>query len=407
MALCVFLGGTSPAYAELAPDSALISEQELQEIQDSMHTTPTEAPEPTTTTVVDSPNPMGRILQSVNPDMAVILDVALAGFGGAKRTGVQGGGHDPRTPGFNLQSLEVHMDANVDPYFHFSSALVFGQEGVELEEAYATTLALPANLQLRAGQFLTRFGRINAMHLHQWNFVDQPLVIQKFMGTDGNRGLGIEGSWLSPLPWYLEAVVSASEPFGAATAASYYAGSEDHTDVTRIQQALWTGAVKQFFPLTNDLSLLWGLSAQTAPNAKDGRTALYGTDVYLRFRPLGSTRRQSVSLQIEAMLRDRSIPGQRRLQDGGGYVELLWSFDPRWEVGGRGEWMSRIANDFVAPDSPESRTRYAAQVTYTPSHFSRVRLQTSMDRPKWLSEPVYAVYLALEVSAGAHGAHSY
>ena len=54
----------------------------------------------------------------------------------------------------------------VDPYFRFDSNLVFSQFGVEIEEAYATTLDLPANLQVRAGQFLTRFGRINATHPH-------------------------------------------------------------------------------------------------------------------------------------------------------------------------------------------------------------------------------------------------
>lgn len=243
------------------------------------------------------------------------------------------------------------------------------------------------------------------MHLHQWHFVDQPLVIQKFMGTDGNRGLGVEASWLSFLPWYLEAIVSATDPSGKATAASYYAGEEK--DIDSLKQALWTGAIKQFFPVTDDLSLLWGLSAQTAPNLRDGRTALYGTDVYLRFRPLGSTRRQSVSLQVEAILRDRSIPGRQSVQDAGGYVELVWSFDPRWELGGRGEWMSRITEEFVGKDSPKPRSRYAAQVTFYPSHFSRLRLQTSVDRPQWVEKPVFSTFLAFEVSVGAHGAHNY
>lgn len=73
--------------------------------------------------------------------------------------------------------------------------------GVEIEEVYATTTSLPANLQLRAGQFLTRFGRFNPTHPHTWDFVDQPLIIGNFFGPDGNRGVGAELSYLMSLPF--------------------------------------------------------------------------------------------------------------------------------------------------------------------------------------------------------------
>ena len=56
--------------------------------------------------------------------------------------------------------------------------------GVEVEEAYLTTLALPANLQVRASQFLTRFGRLNSTHPHAWDFTDQPLVNGRFFGGE-------------------------------------------------------------------------------------------------------------------------------------------------------------------------------------------------------------------------------
>ena len=347
--------------------------------------------------------PSGSImgtLQSMNPDLSLILDAAFAAFDTAQP--LELGGHDPSQPGFNLQQVELHLSANVDPYFRLDSNIVYKQDEVELEEGYATSLALPANLQVRVGQFLTRFGRLNPTHPHQWHFVDEPLVNGKFFGSDGNRGVGAEVSWLTFLPWYAEIIVSANNVADACCARSYAL----NTPLGSYRDALWTGAIKQFFSLSDDLSLLWGLSAQTGPG-DGGRTAIYGTDIYLHYSPLDSPNRQGLSLQIETMLRRRDVPAAPTLSDFGGYAEVLWNITPRWEIGGRGEYVSGLADDPLDPEWTQARTRYAAQVTFYPTHFSRLRLQGAIDRPGWLDTPIYAGFLALEVVTGAHGAHAY
>ena len=341
-------------------------------------------------------------MQSMNPDLSIILDVAAATFSIGDPE--QMGGHDPHVPGFNLQQLEMHFSASVDPFFRFDGNLVYLVSGVELEEAFVTSLALPANLQVRAGQFLTRFGRINSTHPHSWHFVDQPLILGKFFGGDGNRGLGAELSWLSVLPWYLEVVVAANQAGGDCCGRSYF--TSDPPGFASLADPQYTGAIKQFFPLDDDWSVLWGVSGQTAPNDLDRRTAMYGTDLYVRWRPLTSERRTHVSLQAEAILRDRWLPGER-LQDVGGYAELIWGIDAQWEVGGRGELVTGVAEDPLDPQWNAKRTRYAAQATYYPTHFSRLRLQGSIDRPPWHARPIYAGFLALEVVVGEHGAHNY
>lgn len=114
-------------------------------------------------------------LQSMNPDLSFVLDVAGAAF--SKDEPLQTGGHDPRVTGFNFQQLELAVGRSVDPYFRFDANIVFGLDGLEIEEAYTTTLDLPARLQVRAGEFFTRFGRLNSRHPHAWDFVDQPIVL--------------------------------------------------------------------------------------------------------------------------------------------------------------------------------------------------------------------------------------
>ncbi|HET6346322.1 MAG TPA: zinc-regulated TonB-dependent outer membrane receptor, partial [Myxococcota bacterium] len=343
----------------------------------------------------------GGVPQSMNPDISVILDAALSSFN--TRDPEQLGEHDPAYPGFTFQQLELHLSSNVDPFFRFDANIVYGGHGVEIEEAYATTLALPGSLQVRAGQFLSRFGRANTMHPHQWHFTDQPLVLGKFYGGDGNRGIGTEVSWLSPLPWYAEWVASAHHVEADCCGRSF-ASPDDHVFVS-LASPLYTAALKQFFPLSEDVSLLWGISGQTAPHAA-GRTEIYGSDLYMRYRPVISDVRRSLSLQAEGMMRRRTAGGQR-LVDYGGYAELLWGVDANWETGARAELVTGIGGDPLDPQWTGPRTRYAGQVTYYPTHFSRLRMQGIWGRAPWRDAPVYGALVSFEVVVGAHGAHTY
>ncbi len=112
-----------------------------------------------------------------------------------------------------MQNLELVFDAAVDPYLRGQANVVLqitpeGETTVELEEAYVTTTSLPHGLQLKAGQFLTEFGRLNPTHPHAWDFVDQPLAIGRFFGGDGLRSAGARLSWLLPTAYYSEAFLT-------------------------------------------------------------------------------------------------------------------------------------------------------------------------------------------------------
>jgi hypothetical protein len=344
-----------------------------------------------------------RSLQSLNPDISFIADVALAAW--STRTPLLMGGHDPAHSGFTLQALELAVAGAVDPYFRFTSNIVFTGEGVEVEEVYATSLALPWNLQVRAGQFLTAFGRLNATHPHTWEFLDQPLVLGKFFGGDGNRGLGVEVSELLPLPWYVELVGSMNSPFGASTARSFYGDSDRTVDGPRDFE--YMVAAKQFFPLGEDLSLLFGLSAAFGPNPSgpSTRTDLYGTDLYLKYRPIQRASNLLLGLQAEWMLRRRQTP-TGVLQDHGFYGYLVCRFAPRWTVAVRYEYVSGVEGDPLDPDWNGLRQRASANLTFYPTEFSRLRLEYDYDHPSWTSG-YHGVMLGFEFAVGAHGAHTF
>jgi hypothetical protein len=351
----------------------------------------------------------------LNPDISVILGVAAAYF--SDESQLQTGAHDPTQTGFNFQYLELAISNAVDPYFRFDANIVFEPEGVDLEEAYGTAVALPGQLQARFGKFASRFGRINSTHLHSWHFADQPFAVGRVFGAEGNRALGVELSWLTPLPWFVEASIAAMDATGEETARSFLGDSDP--DLRGPEDLLYVGALEQFFPLSDDWSLLWGLSAALGPNnsGPDARTDVFGTDIYVKFRPITSESSTIVSWQTEIFYRRRQIQpapdGNVTVWDVSAYTELFWRFAQRWGTSGRYEYGSPAfaegggeVLDPIDPGWTDSRYRLSAALTHWPTEFSRLRLQGSRDMAGW-RDPVWAAFLTAELVTGAHGAHTF
>src|SRR5688572_16299995 len=169
----------------------------------------------------------------------VFMDVGLIGTFAAGTSsardiegGTQLGGHDPNQRGFTVQGVEATFSGAVDPYFRANANVLFsidssGESFVELEEAFMESISLPANLQLRGGQYLTEFGRHNPTHPHAWAFVDTPLVNGRLLGPDGLRNPGARLSWLMPTPFYSELLFSVQDSHGE-TATGFRSAGHSH-----------------------------------------------------------------------------------------------------------------------------------------------------------------------------------
>ncbi|HET6610953.1 MAG TPA: zinc-regulated TonB-dependent outer membrane receptor, partial [Kofleriaceae bacterium] len=353
----------------------------------------------------------GGGVSSLNPDISLILDVALASF--SDDAPLQAGDHDPKASGFSLQQAELALTRAVDPYFKVNANIVFTEEGVEVEEAYGSTLALPWNLKARVGKFLTQAGRINPTHPHTWAFVDQPFILSRLFGGEGNSGVGAELSYLTPLPWYVEIIGSMTDAAGAESARSFYGATDLGVSSPVDLQA--TLAIKQFFDVSPNWSVLWGLSALTGPNSTgpDNRTDIAATDLYIKYRPITHQSYTIVSLQAEWFFRRRGL-GADRLIDQGGYAQLFYRFAKEWGAAARYELgtpakdsAGDVGADYLDPEWTAARHRVTAALTFWPTEFSRIRAQGSVDLPQWRDDPIWAGFLAFEFSIGAHGAHSF
>ncbi|MCX6908115.1 MAG: hypothetical protein NTY01_08735 [Verrucomicrobia bacterium] len=360
----------------------------------------------------------------------ISLDVLAAAAWSSETNGtmrnLQFGGHDPHERGFTLQNAELALEGAVDPYFRGDAFIITqidrGETTVELEEAYLTTTQLPWNLQVKAGQFVTEFGRIGQSkpHPHTWDFADQPVVWGRLFGPDGLRNPGARVSWLAPTPFYLE-LFGTAQNAGGGTAYSFlnkqgetFAGRTlTGRTVHNIGDLLYTLRANSSFDLDDENTLSAGASSAFGPNSTGDHasTAIYGADVYWRWKPVANDHGWPfVKWTTEALRRDYEAAEQpgfaaATLNDWGFYTELAWGIRRPWVTGFRMDYAE--GNDPTDPQR-DRRMRFSPNVTYYFSEFSKLRLQYNMDRAQHLNDKLaHGAFLQFEFMLGAHGAHKF
>ncbi len=379
-----------------------------------------------------------------------LLDLSfdLLGAGGGssasehEQQSLEAGGHDPKLRGFTIQNVELTFAGVVDPYLRGDANIVLqinplGESTIELEEAYLTTLDLPFNLQVKAGQFFGAFGRLNATHPHTWDFVDAPVVNSRLLGGDGFRNPGAQLSWLTPLPFFTELTASVHNSQGE-TAASFRSTPGDvvagrtliDRSVRSMGDLVYLVRLRTSFDLGDEVTLVPGLSALFGPNATglDTHSEIYGADLYMKWKPLRNDQGWPfVAWQSEGIYRRYQAAAvfdkvgladtRKTLDDWGVYSQLVWGFARPWNFGvrydyARGEHdaftLAGVGYDSASDPLRDQRHRISGVLTYYPSEFSKIRLQYNFDHAQFLSaHDAHSIYAQAEILFGAHGAHKF
>jgi hypothetical protein len=372
-----------------------------------------------------------------------LLDLSLDGlFAGGGSTAsnddlklLDAGGHDPHQRGFTVQNVELSMLGAVDPYLKGEAHVVFqlddnGETGVELEEAFITTQSLPAGLQLKAGQFFTDFGRLNATHPHTWSFVNAPVISTRVLGEDGLRGPGARLSWLTPAPWYSELFLGVQQSNGETLPSFLGREGQDPIgghpwkggSIGSARDALWTLRWLNSVALTKEATLNLGASWATGPNASGPgeRTDVVGLDAFYKWTSAKAEKGfPFVAWQSEWMSRryqaaaftddlGAAFPGET-LRDSGWYSQVTWGFKPGWTFGGRIDRASGSPSiALLRSDDPlrDERTRLSAALTWYPTEFSKLRFQYDHDVAQAVDD-ADSLWIQWEFTMGAHGAHKF
>lgn len=411
---------------------------------------PAQAEKAATTADTETPDPFLN-LKAFNPDISAIVDMfyydensdegmshvtgEIAGFGHGHAE-AEGEGHDhghshgPEN-GFNLRHLELQFSGTVDPYFKATAIAAIDLDGAEMEVAEIETTGLPLGLKVKGGKFYSDFGYINAQHAHEWDFTDQPLIYQLTLGSHGLNDKGLQLSWLAPTPFFLLAGVEAFQGDNEESFAYHGDGELPEDDGPRVG----VGWLKIGPNLPGNHGLQFGTFAATGTHQEehaeeageesfDGDTSFWGADAVYKYnasRPYGQG---DVTVQAEYFSRKKDLDlvaaeaepelvGNTKIDNQDGYyVQATYGFAPRWRAGLRWEQVG-LTNDTEEPDGSredfDSSDRASAMLDFTPSHFSRIRLQVNQGAyaTEEGTEDVTEVYVQWMVSLGAHGAHKF
>ena len=341
-------------------------------------------------------------------------------------TRIQLGDHDPIRRGFSLPSEELVLEGAVDPYFRAAASIVFhldehNQTEVELEELFLVTTSLPWNLQLKAGQFLAEFGRVNQQHPHAWDFVDVPLIAGRVLGPEGLRNPGARLSYLLPTPFYAELALAVHNSEGGKAYSfrneeALFGRDADVGDPHSAGDLLYVPRLASSFEVGDEHTVLAGVSGAFGPNASghDTDTQIYGFDLYWKWKPVSHDGGfPFLAWQTEAMVRryeagqvvDLGLPRQT-LEDYGVYSQIVYGPARRWVTALRGEWVDGDHGASPSDESTARRVRISPNLTFHPTEFSKVRLQYNYDHSAAL-ESDHSLWLQTEFLLGAHAAHRF
>ena len=348
---------------------------------------------------------------------------------------LEGGAHDPKKNGFTLQQVELGFQGAIDPYLRGEAYITFsidpldGETTVELEEAFLTTQSLPFGLQIEAGQMLTDFGLKNPTHPHSWFWQDQPFILTRLFGGDGQRGVGARIGWLIPIPWFADFSLGIQNANGE-TMPSFLANQEvfeeraigglPFTDrgVNGIEDFVYLVRLVQSWIFLKNFTTQIGASGLYGPNATGSNSAtwIWGVDFLLKWKPERSFRGWPfVIFEGEFMQRiydidDFFLPVDPLL-DYGFYTQILYGFYLRWAAGLRGEFGTGNGESVTFRENDpyrDDRFRISPLIAWYLSEFSRLRLQYNYDNADHLpSGDAHSVWFGIEFTLGKHAAHKF
>lgn len=334
-----------------------------------------------------SPPPQARSSASTNPNMSAIGDF-------------QGSYRNMADRNFDLffNEAEFSFQSFVDPYaradFFLSVArdASSGKFEADIEEAYLTTIDLPANLQLKAGKFRMSLGRINPVHPHALPFIDLPNAFVNFFGEDGVKDEGLSLSWLVPNPFdfYQELTLEVTN------------GPLDNPSFTRspISKYLYFGHLKNFWDLTENATLELGLSGMVGANDSSFSTTMGAVDLTYKWKPLQYNTYQSFVWQSEAYFSKAKYAEDAVVNSWGIYSFITYQLEKRWFLTGRFDY-----SNFPFSSALVERA-YSAALGWYATEFQKIELEGKTTTSNF-QDQYYQAMLRWIFVIGSHGAHAY
>ena len=347
----------------------------------------------------------------------------------------------PPARGLSLGESELVVSANIDHYFRGTLIAAIGADDkIGIEEGYLQTIGLSNGFTLKAGRFFSGVGYQNEIHAHAWDFTDASLASKAFLGNQLADD-GVQVKWVAPTDLYFDIGGEAgrgrkfpSGPdagrskngFGSGVLFAHLGGDIGSSTAWRVglsrlqtspQDRTYTDLDSVGTSVTNSItgaSRLWVLDGvlKWAPNGNSTQTSLKLQGEYFRRSETGSLTYDTASASLGRQA------GTYASRQSGYYAQGVYQFMPQWRAGYRydrlesGTTSIGLVNSggLAAANFPilnaYNPTRNTFMVDWSPSEFSRLRLQLARDRSQFGATD-NQVFLQYIMSLGAHGAHKF
>jgi hypothetical protein len=337
----------------------------------------------------------------------------------------------PGRRGLGIAESEINFFASVDHLFSGSLTVALAPDNsVEVEEAYGLVTALPYGLLPKFGRYFSGVGYMNEQHQHAWDFQDAPLPYQAFFGGQFAQD-GAQLKWVAPTETFLEfgAEIGNGDAFPGSPRNSNSAGAWSafvHAGGDIGASSSWRAGMSYLETRAVDrVGKLPDTAGNIAQTSFGGKTHTTIADFIWKYAPDGNARRTNFKLQGEYFWQrasgDLTYDSDGALgltstdaysaNQSGWYLQGIWQFMPMWRVGLRYDRLNQGSPEyganaeFLATD-PFSPQRTTLMFDWTPSEFSRVRIQYAQnkERPGFTDNQFFLQYI---LTLGAHGAHKF
>jgi len=320
-----------------------------------------EPPLPAKTSAQSSGAPRGQFL----PDIGVVTDIVAS----STESTEDEEGNDR----LSVREIEFIFGHDIDPYARLDTVITFSDfEDPDIEEAKVTYSGLPLDTTARIGRMRQKVGKATALHRDSLDTVDEPLVVQRYLGIEGLFRTGVEVSGFTPL--------SGDQFTQELTLGAMEGGVGEDGELfgeTRRRPSGY-GHLAHFFDISDDSSFELGGTYLIGSQDDDSTAEVqaFGIDAtFVHF----VTPRNKFKLQGELYLQNRD---ETAGDDGsevyandpyGLYVLADYRFADRWGFGARYDYVEPTLLEEASVSSADKA--YNAMLTFHQSEFARWRLQ--------------------------------
>lgn len=372
---------------------------------------------------------------ALNPDISLILsgtygslqrDPALPATGFPLSPNNNG-----HTRGFSLKESELGIAADIDPQFRGVATMALSPAGgLTVENAFVQTSSLGGGLSVKFGRFFSGLGYLNEQHAHTWDFVDQPLVYLTLWDNQLADD-GVQLKWLAPTETFVEfggelgngrGFPGGGQPKNGTGSGLLFAHVGDDVGISSSWRA---GVSLHQTGLSSWSGSVPNVGGTLATETFSGHARTAGLDFVWKYAPAGNATVTNFKLQGEYFRRTAqgmltyAPPAGAAITDGyantqsGWYLQGVYQFMPAWRTGLRYDRLDpgvatvgALNAGNVIPSYGYKPARTTLMLDYSPSEFSRLRLQLARDNSRQ-GLPDNLIFLQYVMSMGAHGAHQF